>query len=589
MIEKKEKPTMYEKSMAMRGWRTVPCMAALCVFGLFMRADGALARQSQNSGAAAPAQQPPQQVANAQDASSSLSATGPVIRSSTRLVKLSVVVHDKHGNPITGLSKDDFVILDKKKAQRVQIFLAHATEPRGRSDEPLPSDTYSNRMADQSTPSSATVILLDGLNTRFSDLAYARSQIVKFLKQIQPQDRVALYTLGTDLTLVHDFTSDATSLLAALQNYETVISPLRNDPAARGTTGVDAPPEPLRVRLGTPDANMLDPFLRSISGAEKDYETVDTIGRTIMALKEIGNHVALLPGRKNLIWVSGSFVPASGMEDVELNTPDGAMLFTAGVDNMANALNNASLVVYPVDARGLFSHPANNGEFEAMDVIAQRTGGRAFYNTNDILGAIRKAIDDSLVSYELGYYPDLPKWDGRFHKIEVKVNRPGASVRTREGYFALSNPKITPQVHKFLFDGAMTNLLESDGIGITVHVKKPPPDAGDRHLSISLVLNSGDLSVESKDGKWTGGLDTMLVQLDVRGVVLGATDDAIEFHLTPEKYKQMAEYGLSYKEDSAIMPGASEVRVVVRDASSGKVGAVKVPLAQYVPPGKSTK
>lgn len=557
-------------------WR-ITSVAVICVLIFLTGARKTRARQSQSgSGVAVPAQ----------EANGSQSPTGPVIRSSTRLVKLSVVVHDKHGNPITGLTKDDFIILDKKKPQKLQVFFTRTTEPLGHSHEPLPADTFSDRMADQSAPSSATVILLDGLNTRFPDLAYARAQIVKFLMQIQPQDRVALYTLGTDLTLVHDFTSDASSLLAALQNYGNVISPLRNVPAARGTTGVDTPPQPLRVRLGTPDANMLDPFLRSISGAEKDYETVDTIGRTIMALKEIGNHVALLPGRKNLIWVSGSFVPASGMQDVELNTPDGAMLFTTGVDNMANALNNASLAVYPVDARGLFAYPANNGEFEAMDVIAQRTGGRAFYNTNDILGAIRKAIDDSLVSYELGYYPDLGKWDGRFHKIDVKVNRPGASVRTREGYFALSNPKITPEVHKSLFNGAMTNLLESDGIGITVHVKNPPAETADRRLSISLVLNSGDLMVESKDGKWTGGLDTMLVQLNAKGVVLGATDDAIQFHLTPEKYKQMAEYGLSYKEESAIMPDASEVRVVVRDASSGKVGAVKVPLAKYMPANK---
>lgn len=560
-----------------RMWR-ISTVAAICL--LISLAGGRKARAGQSQSGSSVA-------VPAQEANGSQSPTGPVVRSTTRLVKLSVVVHDKHGNPITGLTKDDFTILDKKKPQKVQVFFTRTTEPLGHSQEPLPADTFSNRMADQSAPSSATVILLDGLNTRFSDVAYARAQIVKFLLQIRPQDRVALYTLGTDLTLVHDFTSDATSLLASLQKAGLLKAPLQKDPTAVGTSGTAAAPERLSVRLGTPNPNMLDPFLKSINRDEKEFVFVDTIGRTIQALKEIGNHVALLPGRKNLIWVSGSFVQTSGLQDVELNTPDGSMLFTTGVDSVANTLNNASLVVYPVDARGLFAYPANPGEFEAMDAVAQRTGGRAFYNSNDIFGAIRKAIDDSLVSYELGYYPEVAKWDGSFHKIRVQVKRPGASVRTREGYFALSDPKITPEVHKSLLAGAMTNLLEADGIGITVHVKKPPSDAVERHLSISLVLNSSDLSVESRDGKWNGGLDTMLVQLDVKGVVLGATDDAIEFHLTPEKYKQMAEYGLSYKEDSAIMPGASEVRVVVRDASSGKVGAVKVPLAKYMPANKA--
>jgi VWFA-related protein len=222
-------------------WR-ITSVAVICVLIFLTGARKTRARQSQSgSGVAVPAQ----------EANGSQSPTGPVIRSSTRLVKLSVVVHDKHGNPITGLTKDDFIILDKKKPQKLQVFFTRTTEPLGHSHEPLPADTFSNRMADQSAPSSATVILLDGLNTRFPDLAYARAQIVKFLMQIQPQDRVALYTLGTDLTLVHDFTSDASSLLAALQNYGNVISPLRNVPAARGTTGVDTPPQPLRVRLGT--------------------------------------------------------------------------------------------------------------------------------------------------------------------------------------------------------------------------------------------------------------------------------------------------------------------------------------------------
>jgi VWFA-related protein len=500
-----------------------------------------------------------------------------------------VVVHDRHDNPITGLTKNDFIILDNKKQQAIQVFLTRTSKPRGHSAAPLPPDTYSNRMADLSSPMSATVILLDGLNTKISDQQYAREQVLKFLEQIQPQDRVALYTLGTDLKLLHDFTSDATSLLRALHSYAGQISPSLDE--SRPSQGYAANNQ--HSLLDNPDEDILGPFLSSIGSAEEIFLVEDRIWRTIDALKQIGNHVALLPGRKNLIWVSGSFLPAANLQDVEMNTPDGGLLFTAGIDSMARALNNASLVVYPVDARGLltslgrFGHP-DTTEFAAMDVIAQRTGGKASYNTNDIFGAIREAIDDSLVSYELGYYPVSGNWDGSFHKIQIKVQRPGASARTREGYFAVRDPKMTPAVRQSLIAGAITNLLETDGIGMTVRVNAPKAESKtDRRLSMSVVLDPEDLSVELKDGRWTGALDTMLVQLDDKSTVLSATDDAFQFHLTPDKYQQMTRNGLSYKEDIAVQTGASELRVVVRDASSGKVGAASIPLTQYIPASKT--
>jgi VWFA-related protein len=489
-------------------------------------------------------------------------------------------VQDKRGAPVTGLTKDNFTIVDNGKRLDVQVFMSHVREAGMQSAAALPPDTYSNRMGDRSLPMSATVILLDGLNTSITDQQYARLQVIKFLQQIRPEDRVALYTLGGDLRLLHDFTNDASSLLAALGRYAGRLSPNLDQPRHTGhetnSPLVESTPDDLILK--SEDVDMFQPFLESV----QDFQRHDRAWRTIAALRQIGNHLALLPGRKNLVWVSGNFVPAAGLQDIEMNTPDGGLLFTTDIEGLERTLNNASLVVYPVDAEGLVVRRPNAGAFAMMDHIAKRTGGRAFYERNDLFQAIREAVDDSRVSYELGYYPEVRNWDGSFHKVRVMVDKPGVQARTREGYFAVQDPKITPEMRQAFLGAAVTNMLDADGIGVTVRVQVPGPEAKtNRQLRLLVVLDPGDLSVELKDTRWTGTLDTVFVQLDAQGSVLAATDDAFQFRLTPEKYQTMMREGLSYPENVAIRDGANELRVLVRDAPSGKIGATRVPLRSY--------
>ena len=133
--------------------------------------------------------------------------TQPTIRVTTRLVQVNVVVHDKKGEPIADLKKEDFTILDKGKEQKVAVFAVDSIDAPRKAWPKLPPNIFSNRIQRADTPTSTTVILFDGLNTRFQDQAYARKQIVKFLGGIQPHDRVALYLLGSDLRILHDFTN----------------------------------------------------------------------------------------------------------------------------------------------------------------------------------------------------------------------------------------------------------------------------------------------------------------------------------------------------------------------------------------------
>jgi VWFA-related protein len=102
------------------------------------------------------------------------------------------------------------------------------------------------------------------------------------------------------------------------------------------------------------------------------------------------------------------------------------------------------------------------GEFAAMDLIAAETGGRAFYNANALGDSIQRAVDDSRITYVLGFYPDEASWDGTNHKLEVRVNRPGVEVRSRRSYFA-SDACAEPEPEREGASNCCSNRAERHG------------------------------------------------------------------------------------------------------------------------------
>src|SRR5260370_10895996 len=118
--------------------------------------------------------------------------TQPTIRVTTRLVQVNVVSPAKKGEPLSDLKRDDFTILDKGKQQKVAVFAVDSIDAPRKAWPKLPPNIFSNRLQRADTPTSTTVILFDGLNTRFQDQSYARQQIIKFLARIQPHDPFAL-------------------------------------------------------------------------------------------------------------------------------------------------------------------------------------------------------------------------------------------------------------------------------------------------------------------------------------------------------------------------------------------------------------
>jgi len=510
----------------------------------------------------------------------------PVLRVTTRLVVINVVVHGKKGEPVTGLTKDDFVLLDQDQPQKISFFSMETSGRSATPAKPLPANYFSNRLEGRSgTPTTATAVLFDGLNTRFEDQAYAKNELVKFLKQIRPEDRVALYALGANLRVLHDFTNDTESLLRALARH-------------RGHIPTElAASEPAEPDTGNEE---LDAWLSEADQRIAEFYTINRTRQTLQALEAIAQHLARLPGRKNLIWISAGFPFSIGLDSFgdSLNTAREQRTFSPQLERAAQALNDASLAIYPVDARGLIGMPAFSATgrkaparnapalpmsivrtHETMEVIAERTGGKAFYDVNDLKGAIREAIDDSRVTYVLAYYPAHNTWDGAFREVKVQVKRRGVDVRHRAGYFAFRERPETPKERDTALREAIWSPLEATGIGLMVRVAPGTPPTSSQWRVIA-VVDPRHISLEHKDGLWLGTLDALFVQLGPDGRNLAGVTHTLSLRLARDAYQRTLKQGTILVKPLEMAPGASQLRVVVRDARSGNLGSVNIPLRQ---------
>lgn len=518
-----------------------------------------------------------------------------VLKTTTRLVPVSVIVQHK-GQPVADLHKEDFEVYDRGKLQQIAVFAVDtsAVTPRGAASASLPPNVFSNRIAQRTgIPSNVTVILLDSLNTKFTDQAYARNQVIAFLKQLQPEDRVAIYTLGRGLRVLHDYTSDASLLVKRLASYNGESLPALA--ASEGSSFEQGELQQLDNWIGGRGG---------ASGMEADFYMINRVRGTLKALEFIANHLAGIPGRKNLIWLSGGFPLTIGFDSIEEmhNPARTQMTFGDEIDQAVRAINNANVAVYPVDARGLMTDPRfsaqnagapkiNPGRLappvgvknqQTMQELADRTGGRAYYNTNDLKHAIRDAMHDSEVTYTLGYYANDAKFDGKFHEIKVKVKRPGVSVRFRKGYFDMAEQPQDDKSRKADLRDAVFSPIDATELGLAVILGKNPDQAAS--FVVGMKVEPEGLRLQSQDGRWAGKLDILVTQLDERGRQYNGVDDTIDMRLTQPNYEKVVKEGLLYRKVLDRSPRATKVRVIVRDASSGAVGSVTVAFSDVKPP-----
>jgi VWFA-related protein len=555
----------------------------------------------------------------------------PIFRAVSRVVLVDVIATDSMGNPVRELQTKDFEVFDNGKQQKIRSFEEHSTDGKVAVPEQppvLPPGIYSNWAP--APPSGPTnVVLFDTLNMEWQDQVYARLKMVEYLKTLPRGQQVALFTLGSRLRMVQSFTGNSDTLIAAAKKLGALnafSTPEGESQAAiLDNLGESKPENSASGGNGTVQSATIAAMQASPSGVHTpasilqeflDQEDKEVGGIrirvTLEALRELAHALAPIPGRKNLIWISGNF-PALIGSYTELS---GLHLYDHEVRATAALLAAQQVAVYPIDARGLVTQPAeasaaNSGRVlitpsrggqnpyvksindfnqslqathDAMDELALQTGGRAFYNSNDIPRAIGRSIESGAHYYTLSYAPNNKNWDGRLRKIEVKVARQNVKLTYRRGYYAIADPfapvmkiKTTSvDVQKLLIEAVQPNAPQLNGILMEARAVTSGPD---KPVEVDYAIDPRNLSVsETENGKRKLCYQLAAVAWDKKGANAAQAWEMVDKEISPEETSDIFRQGIHSRRLLTLKPGDYSLYIGIIDVESRKMGVLTMPL-----------
>ena len=364
----------------------------------------------------------------------------PILRMEVRRVPIDVVVQDKQGNPIKGLTAADFEVKEGGVLQTIKSF--DTTDGSKASYTPpklpaLPANTFVN-VPDTPERGPLYILYYDMVNTPQTDQMNFRRELLKFVDNAQPGTRIALYVHTQKIYLLQGFTTDKEQLRAAI--------------LSKG-----------------PGPHIPDVFLFGNTYGQYDASAA------LSSLNYIAEYMSGIPGRKNLIWLSTYFpVPVSpamvGNASIAAGgSPSGGIgganggpqvldltgLLADMMKRTYSQMMKSQIALYPVSVAGV-DNPEDaygNGDritdHDTMDMIAESTGGRAFAGNNHVSELMDQAIDHGETYYTLAYAPDKTDFDGSLRKIDVRLlgYHPGALLTYRKIYYAVADDDVEKQ-HK---------------------------------------------------------------------------------------------------------------------------------------------
>lgn len=562
-----------------------------------------------------------------QDAKSSQGAPTqpPVFRANSRLVVVDVVALDSRGVPVPGLKEGDFKVQEDGKAQQVVSFEEH--RPADGPAAPvrhfhLPPHQYTN-VPEQESEGPLTVLLFDTLNTPAQDQQLARLHMLNFLKGLPPGRRTALFALGTKLRMIQTFTGDTDALIAAASNLLSSPSSLlttENDrqqredniayrermmaPSMSGGAGAGSRSSQSMAAAGNPVPSQK---LREAFADQDNSSAEKRVGATLEAFGALAQMLSGYGGRKNLIWVSGGFPFSIGPDPFAHSDHAHVEHFELPVREITNLLSTAQVAVYPIDVGGVENQGialSSNGEGSLgvdatsgaprmnttmmrqltessdkhgmMDEIADETGGKAFYGNNDLRAAMQRSMDQGSMYYTLAYSPDSQNWNGKFRRIEVKLNRGGYHLQYRRGYFALEEPEHTTDDSNAKLVGALRPDIPN-ATSLYLKAEILPPDAEHPQVRVRCLIDPVQVTFSDTS---TGGkhaiVDLLTVVWDKNGKDIGHTAKTLEGNLSNAEYQKILHSGLQVNEDVAVNGEAFRVRLGAVDRASQRVGTLDV-------------
>ena len=547
----------------------------------------------------------------------------PTLKAKTKIVVVDVVVTDKEGRPVKDLKASDFALAENGAPQTISHFDAHtslSTEDAAKVEAvPKLAPNLFTNYSPVASNGPVTVLIFDALNTKMSDQAVVLKQMLKYLDTPHPGVRMELFELNAGLKLIQGFTADPEILRAALTNRKAAsqASALMDKPLSDEATEITMADvgesgwihQDIQIDM----KNALGPGedLNLNRGSQKGFQLWSRQSATLDAMAGLAHYLGGLPGRKNLLWFSGSFpIPQSW--------PD----MTAKLHQTMALLAKSQVAVYPIVAYGLqpdlntVKSPVRmlqktDNEYRTMDAMAEDTGGKVFANSNDFAGAAAEAIDDGSNYYTLTYTPANRDWKGEFRKLEVKLAEKGYTLAYRPGYFAedvdqsvsKAGPKTTAEIAPLEPSAAALKAAMEYGspqpadIVLTVKVNPAtgtpesaiadgngmsPKVAGpfERYVLSVAAAAAGFTFTQDAAGKHhlAAKLETYVYTADgamINSTIVDATGD-----FDDARYRSIMDKGVQFKlEISVPLTGESFLRIGVEDLPTNRVGVVEIPVA----------
>ncbi len=524
--------------------------------------------------------------------------------SHTEMVLVPVVVTEKSGAHITGLKQEDFRVMENGAEQKITAFEEISSDTH-LWHRPANPNSFSNAASSGASPGRLTIIVLDYVNTSFGDQVYARHELLKYLmRNTDPREPTALYILSHNgIHVIHDFTADPRVLMAALHQVNGELAPTSNaavdaqkSSSKSGSDGADSVDlAAVQIEAGTLKA-MVDSSEMAMQSYEQDIATTVTL----RGMESIAQAFRGLPVRKSMIWISSGF-PFGLTTQNALPSPGRYSLsdVTSDYERTWQRLNDAQIAVYPVDARGLAGPRVADAALGTMDknfattaapneqdiiwtfqTFAATTGGRAFFNTNDLEGSFRKAADDSSQYYMLGYYLGPSKADSAWHRLSVKVGREHVNVRARSGFFKTKDAANPTASHDRDLALALESPLDYTALSMVVSWDSVGPGKlpGTHRANYNIHLDPDSSLLNGADNNHLALEFIAEVKSPKGKPVRDPNYRKVDGRPAADRMAAFRQKGLDAKGGLDVTPGEYSVRFVVRDNLTGRMGSVEAPL-----------
>jgi VWFA-related protein len=553
-----------------------------------------------------------------------------IVRVRSNLVQIDVVVTDKNEQTIRGLRPADFELSENGKRQEIKFFeFVDTTESQpltSAKDPSIPAGALdATRNLTAATLKRTIVFVVDDLTIPPDEIARVRLLLTDFVEtKMRDGDLVAIIRTVSGVRLLQQFTSDRNALRRAIERLNP-----RANPVATGATATQSlnilPSLDGDATLSLTENPEILNALADSSNQAAIQELRASIG--VFVASSVIDNLKQLPGRKDLFLISG---------ELALNAPSGqsvprndnlnpttdvsqsfATLASGNVSlllrGLADKAIRAGVVINTLDIRGLKAAPSfdatpgrsalgadagavdrNNpfttsfgrgpdesrlvsglGTDLGLRVLASETGGVAVVNTNNFPEGVSKALQRGKGYYRLAYTP-TEAFDGKFHKIQVKVKREDSNIHTASGYIAKEAPDEAPNRDKTIeILNAARSPLSSNQIGVSTHllVKYLPDNRA--NLEIQSLVDAKTLNFQpGGDNKQSASIEIVGFISDQTGRVRGGYSETVNASLPPDSYQRALTAGIPHSSTTQLRPGLYQVTVVARETATGRIGSV---------------